>query len=175
MWRRLSRHMRASNAPTVRHRRTAAVSERHFDLKTRRFTLNLTDTPLGAKPAECCHFVRCARGPRRAVDVITRNVGRRSQHRDGLGHSPQGRDSVTVKHVLALTVGGHNVAAQTKQSAQSGHSQEPATQGLVAPDAIALRAYELFKNADARQDASSMTGYALNGRCRKPGNRTKRR
>jgi hypothetical protein len=36
------------------------------------------------------------------------------------------------------------VPAQTKQSAQSGHSQEPAPQGVVARDAIALRAYELF-------------------------------
>ena len=55
------------------------------------------------------------------------------------------RDSATVKHVLVLTVGGHNVAAQTKQSAQSGHSQDPATQGVVARDTIALRAYELFQ------------------------------
>jgi hypothetical protein len=37
------------------------------------------------------------------------------------------------------------VAAQTKQSAQSGHSQERATQDVVARDAIALRAYELFQ------------------------------
>jgi hypothetical protein len=37
------------------------------------------------------------------------------------------------------------VAAQTKQSAQSEHSQERATQDVVARDAIARRAYELFQ------------------------------
>ena len=37
------------------------------------------------------------------------------------------------------------MATQTKQSPQSGHSQEPATQGDVAQDAIARRAYELFQ------------------------------
>jgi hypothetical protein len=37
------------------------------------------------------------------------------------------------------------VAAQTKQSAQSEHSQEPATLDVVARDAIARRAYELFQ------------------------------
>jgi hypothetical protein len=37
------------------------------------------------------------------------------------------------------------VAAQTGQSAQSGHSQERATQVVAARDAIAHRAYELFE------------------------------
>ena len=37
------------------------------------------------------------------------------------------------------------MATQTKQSVQSGHSQEPATQSVVAQDAIARRAYELFE------------------------------
>ena len=37
------------------------------------------------------------------------------------------------------------MAAQTKQSAQSGHLQESVTQGVVARHAIALRAYELFE------------------------------
>ena len=136
--------MRASNAPTVRHRRTAAVSERHFDLKTRRFTLNLSDEPLEAQPAECCHSERCAPGPRRAVDVMTHGTSAASIV-TASDTRPRDRDSATVKHVLVLTVGGQNVAAQTKQSAQSGHSQEPATQGVVARDAIALRAYELFQ------------------------------
>jgi hypothetical protein len=37
------------------------------------------------------------------------------------------------------------VAAQTKQPAQPGLSQERATQDVVARDTIALRAYELFQ------------------------------
>jgi len=47
------------------------------------------------------------------------------------------------------------MASQTKQLEQSARSQEPARLGVVAPEVIALRAYQLF------QERGSTSGHEL--------------
>ncbi len=127
-------------------RRTAAVLDRHFNLNTCRFTLNRSERSSEAEPAGCLNSPRG--GLARTVHLTKQTRNFRPSDFSIVTASrltPEARDHATVIDVPDRTVGGQNVAAHTKRPAQSGLSQERATQDVVARDAIALRAYELFQ------------------------------